>query len=47
MFKKINDNKIPIDDSEYEESEEDMEDEDEYDDEYPEDNPDVQDINWF
>jgi len=32
-----------MDESDYDESEEDLEDEDEY----PEDDPDVQDINWF
>lgn len=49
MFKKIKDNKIPIDDTEYDDSEVDSEEDDEdiYDEEYPEDDPDVQDINWF
>ena len=44
MFKRINDNKIPL-----EESDEDIDDDDldDYDNEYPEDDPDVQDINWF
>ena len=49
MFKKIKDNKVPIDDSEYDDREVDSEEDEEdiYDDEYPEDDPDVQDINWF
>ena len=47
MLKKITNNKFPIEDSEYDESEEDDEDEYDDDDEYPEDDPDVQDINWF
>jgi len=47
MLKKISNNKFPIEDSEYDESEEDDEYDDDDDDEYPEDDPDVQDINWF
>ena len=47
MFKRISSNKFPLDDSEFDQSEEDDEDEYDDDDEYPEDDPDVQDINWF
>ena len=47
MLKKISNNKFPIEDSEYDDSEENDEDEYDDDDEYPEDDPDVQDINWF
>ena len=47
MLKRISSNKFPLDDSEFDESEEDYEDEYDDDDEYPEDDPDVQDINWF
>ena len=49
MFKRIKDNKSPIDYIEYDDSEGDSEEDEEdiYDEEYPKDDPDVQDINWF